>query len=423
MKVTVIGGGSTYTPELAEGLIQESLSLRLDNVTLYDIDEKRLKIVGGLVKRMVEAKGSPFNVVLTTDRREAISGADFVITQIRVGGQQARHDDTLICLAEGIIGQETTGPVGFAKALRTIPMILDICEDMDRFAPSAWLINFTNPAGIVTEAILKHTRVRAIGLCNVPLGMRIAIAKEYGVSHESVDLDYVGLNHLSWVRGVYVGGVDRTQEVLAKADKAKVNNIPELNVNSRFLQALAMSPNAYLNNFYLNDEMVEHLKSQQKTRAQIVAELETRLLEQYADANLYEKPKELEKRGGAHYSTAAISLIKDIFLNTGAKHIVNVRNNGALSELADDVVIEVNAVVNARGAQPITIGKLEPEIRGLIQHVKSYEELTVEAAVSRDYDTALLALSSHPLVHSVNKAQRLLERFIDRHNLPLKNRT
>lgn len=418
MKVTVVGGGSTYTPELIEGLIQEATSLSLQTVALYDIDEQRLQNVGNFVKRMVEAKGSPFRVILTMDRQEAVRGASFVITQIRVGGQQARHDDTLICLAEDVLGQETTGPAGFAKAMRTIPVILDLCADIEALAPGAWLINFTNPAGIVTEAVLKYTKVKAIGLCNVPIGIKMEIAGDYGVGHENVDLDYVGLNHLSWVRKIFVNGVDQTKEVIAKASK-KPNNIPELTVSPSFRHALGMSPNWYLNYFYLSDETVAHLKSQPKTRAETVAELEEKLLKQYLDPSLSEKPKELEKRGGAHYSTAAVSLIKDIHLNTGAKHIINVRNNGALPDLPDDAVIEANAVVGGNGAYPLAIGKLEPEIRGLIQQVKCYEELTVEAAVHKSYDIALLALSANPLVHSVNKAERLLDRFIERHGLPL----
>lgn len=418
MKIAIIGGGSTYTPELAEGLLQEWEGLGLQEVVLHDIDWERLQIVGGLVQRIVRAQGSPFQVQLTLDRREAISGSDFVLTQIRVGGQQARHVDTKLCLEEGVIGQETTGPAGFAKALRTIPVILEICGEMRSYAPNAFLINFTNPAGIITEAVLKHGGVKVVGLCNVPFGMQVAAARQLGVEPAEVELDYVGLNHLAWVRRVLVRGEDRTEELLLKSAE-KPANIPGLELNAEFRRSLGMLTNSYLDYYYLQTEMVEHLRAQPKTRAEVVLEVERSLLEKYQDPNLTHKPPELEQRGGAHYSTVAVSLIRDIHLNTGTRHIVNVRNQGALPELPWDAAVEVPAVVDARGAVPLAIGLLEPQIRGLLQHVQAYEELTVEAAVARSYETALLALASHPLVPSVNKARRLLERFNQEHGLGL----
>lgn len=422
MKIAVIGSGSTYTPELAEGLIAHCDEIGLKTVALMDIDRERLEIVGRLVQRMVARAGNPFEVVLTTSMKEAVSGAGFVLTQIRVGGQKARHDDTLICLEEDIIGQETTGPAGFAKALRTIPVLLDICAEMRRSSPDAWLINFTNPAGIVTEAVLKYGGVRAIGLCNSPIGTQMHIARKFGVSHEAVDLDYVGLNHLSWVRKIWVNGKDVSDQFLPHKPYVPAN-IPEMALSDEFLSALNMLPNSYLNYFYLTAENLAHLKSREKTRAQQVMEIEETLLEKYKDPNLQEKPEELSKRGGAYYSTVAVSLIRAITTNSGSRHIVNVQNNGATPDLPDDVVIEVTATVDGRGAHPLLVGKIEPEIRGLIQHVKAYEELTVEAAVHNDYDQALLALVNNPLVDSVHKAKRLLDRFIERHGLPLVSRT
>ncbi len=419
MKITIIGGGSTYSPELVEGLIEQANVLNLEELYLYDIDETRLNIVGGLVKRMVEAAGNPFKVQLSLNRQDAISGADFVLTQIRVGGQLARHVDTKICLAEDIIGQETTGPVGFAKAMRTIPVILDICKEIKEHAPNAVIINFTNPAGIITEAVMKHgDGVKVVGLCNVPYGIKVGIAEEYNVTVEDVEIDYVGLNHLSWVRKILVKGEDKTKDMILKTS-GKPANIPQVAINEDFQIALGMRTNSYLDYFYVQDEMLKYLQSQEKTRAQIVSELEASLLEQYKDPDLKVKPQELEKRGGAHYSTVAISLVRDIYKDVSATHIVNVRNDGAIMDLPFDAVIEIPAVVNSNGAKPTAIGRLAPEIRGLIQHVNAYEELTVEAAVSRDYNKALLALSTNPLVTSVNKAKRILDRFNDEHNLGL----
>ncbi|NLM41162.1 MAG: 6-phospho-beta-glucosidase [Firmicutes bacterium] len=418
MKIAVIGAGSTYTPELGEGLILEAQALGLRELYLHDINAERLKIVGGLVQRMVEAQGNPFVVKCTLDRVEAVAGASFVLTQLRVGGQAARALDTKICLEEGLIGQETTGPVGFAKAMRTIPVLLEICADLQTHAPGAFLINFTNPAGVVTEAVLKHGGVQAIGLCNIPFGLKNSVAQECGVLAEEVDLDYVGLNHLSWVRRIFVAGRDRTGELLVRI-AARPANIPGLNIDPQFAEALGMWPNSYLNYFYLQDEMIEHLQAQPRVRGEVVAELEARLLEEYKDPQLRTKPLELSKRGGAHYSTAAVSLIRDIHLNAGRKHIVNVQNQGALPDLPWDGVVEVPCVVDAQGAHPLTMGRLEPQIRGLIQHVKAYEELTVAAAVTKDYHTALLALTSHPLTRSVNKAKRILDRFNEAHQLQL----
>lgn len=418
MKITVVGAGSTYTPELVEGFLIEAQTLGLRQVCLYDISESRLEIVGGLAQRMAKAKGNPFEVILTTNRREAITGSSFVLTQIRVGGQRARHEDTLICLEEDVIGQETTGPAGFAKALRTIPAMLDICQDIRKYAPNAWVINFTNPAGIVTEALLKYGGVKVIGLCNVPIGIKMNIAKRYGVSHDEVDLDYVGLNHLSWVRRIWVRGEEKTEEVLTET-KTRMANIPDLGLDEEFLQALKMLPSSYLRYFYLSSEMLSHLQAKETTRAQEVSEIEEVLLEKYKCPELKEKPKELEKRGGAHYSLVALSLARDIHTNKGAKHIVNVANNGVIPSLPKESVVEVTAMVDARGALPIALDDLQPEIRGLVQHVNAYEGLTVEAAVKKDYGMALLALVNNPLVNSVQKAKRLLDRFNQLHDLQL----
>ncbi|NMB11677.1 MAG: 6-phospho-beta-glucosidase [Firmicutes bacterium] len=418
MKIAVIGSGSTYTPELVEGLIAHGSELGLKSLYLMDINSERLRVVGGLVGRMVAKAGNSFRVELTESRREAVAGADFVLTQLRVGGQQARHTDTILCLEENLIGQETTGPAGFAKALRTIPVMLDICKDMRELAPNAWLINFTNPSGIITEAILKYGGVRGIGLCNIPIGIQTRIAQQFQVDHEAVDLEYVGLNHLAWVRKIWVNGQDVSAQVLS-SEQYQAANIPELSLPKEFLGALGMVPNSYLRYFYLTDEMLRDLKAREKTRAQQVMEIEAALLEKYEDSHLADKPEELSKRGGAHYSTAAVSLIRSIVGNAEKHHIVNVQNNGAIVDLPPEAVIEVNASVDSRGAHPLAVGRLEPEIRGLIQHVKAYEELTVEAAVHSDYSKALLALANNPLVDSVNKAKRLLDRFIEVHKLPL----
>jgi 6-phospho-beta-glucosidase len=419
MKVCVIGAGSTYTPELVEGLLAEHQAVPLTRLTLMDVDRERLSVLGGLAERMVAAAGSPFEVECTTDLARAVDGADFVTTQIRVGGQQARHDDTSLALRHGVIGQETTGVAGFAKALRTIPVLLRVCEEMRRRAPAATLINFTNPAGIVTEALLKHGGVRSLGLCNISVGIQMATARRYGVPASQVALDYVGLNHFAWLRGVEVSGRDVSEEVLAEMLAKVPANVPAMEYGREFLEALGMVPSSYLRYFYLQHEMLEHLKSKERTRAQEVMEIDSVLLEKYRDPQLSEKPAELEKRGGAYYSTAAVSLIRSMAMNDGARHIVNVENGSSLPDLPADSAVEVPAAIDAGGARPLAMGRLETPIRGWLQLLKSYEILTVEAAVEKSYKKALLALSCNPLVPSVNKAKALLDELDQRHRLGL----
>ena len=416
MKICVIGGGSTYTPELVEGFIQNFERLPLKQLTLMDISAERLTVVGGLAERMVKVAGRPFALELTPELTSAVAGADFVITQVRVGGQQARHEDTVLALEHGVIGQETTGVVGFAKALRTIPMLLKVSQEMRAHAPGAMLINFTNPAGLVTEALLKYGGVRCIGLCNSPIGTQMALAKRYAVPASSIVLDYVGLNHFAWIRGVTIAGREVLDEVMADLLESDLSS---LGYHRDFLTALHMIPSSYLRYFYLQHETLEHLQQQPQTRAQEVMAIEATLLEKYRQPQLSEKPAELEKRGGAYYSTAAVALIRAIATNAGERHIINVRNGSALPDLPEESVVEVPAIIDASGAKPLAMGRLEPPIRGWLQLLKSYEVLAVEAAVERSYHKALLALSCHPLVPSVNKARLLIAAINDKYRLGL----
>lgn len=419
MKICVIGAGSTYTPELIEGLLANRDAIPLERLTLMDIDSKRLEILGGLAGRMVRAAGSPFQVECSTDLSSAVSGASLVSTQIRVGGQQARHEDTRLALEHGVVGQETTGVAGFAKAMRTIPILLEVCEAMRTHAPDATLINFTNPAGIITEALVKHGGVASVGLCNIPVGIQMAMSRKYEVPASQVALDYVGLNHFSWLRRVVVAGRDVTAEVLAEALAKVPANVPALEYNREFWEALGMVPSSYLRYFYLQHEMLDHLHGKSKTRAEEVMEIDATLLRKYAAPELEEKPAELEQRGGAYYSTAAVSLIRSMTTNDGQTHVLNIRNGSALPDLPEDSAVEVPAVVDSGGARPLAMGRLETPIRGWIQLLKSYEILTVEASVEKSYKKALLALSCNPLVPSVNKAKSLLDALNERHGLNL----
>jgi len=403
LNICVIGGGSTYTPELIEGFLGRESGLSVGRLTLMDVDPRRLQIVGGLARRMLDAAGSEIELRLSTDRIEALEGADYVLTQMRVGGSSARIRDERIPLKHGVVGQETTGPGGFANALRTIPVMLDVAADVRRAAPDAWWINFTNPSGLVTEAIWKHAGVEAIGLCNVPIGMRNAIAGLLDVEPPRVRLDYVGLNHLSWIRGVRLDGRDVIDDVIERAIAAGTCGpfAPEL------LRTLRMLPNVYLDYYYNTDRVVREQRSAERTRGEVVRDVERDLLRMYEDPALATKPKELEQRGGAHYSTAAVSLIRALETDAGDAQVVNTPNRGAIPDLPDDGVVEVPCVVDRHGARPIPCAPLPPAIRGLVQSVKAYEELTVRAGAEGDERAALLALAVHPLVPSFDVAKRL----------------
>jgi 6-phospho-beta-glucosidase len=374
-----------------------------------DIDEEKLAIVGGVAQRMVQRAGSSITVRLTTDRTEAIAGSAFVLTQMRIGRLQARRKDELIPRRLGYIGQETTGPGGFAKALRTIPVILDIAHQMEEHAPGATMINFTNPAGIITEAVLNHSRVNAIGLCNGPIGTRKAILGALGAEDRDVSMRYFGLNHLSFAADILHRGRDVTDAVI----EALARETDE--TGAAILRGLRMVPSGYLQYFYRTPEKVEQQRREEKCRAEEVMEIEEQLLTMYQNPNVAEKPAFLEKRGGAWYSTVATTVIASMVSNAGDVHIVNTRNNGALPDLPPQCAVEVPAVIDARGATPVVQGPLPLRVRGLVQHVKAYEQLTVQAAVTGDRETAIWALVNNPLVGSYPAAAELVDRLVEAH--------
>jgi 6-phospho-beta-glucosidase len=422
LKIAVIGGGSSYTPELIEGFIKRQDILPIRELYLVDIEKGREKLetVGALAKRMLEKANSTIDLKLTYDRREAIKDADFVITQIRVGLLEARAKDELIPLRYNCIGQETTGAGGFAKALRTIPVILDICKDIEDLAPNAMLLNFTNPAGILTEAVLKHTNVKTIGLCNIPIGTKMQIAKICETDVSNVYIEMIGINHLNWTTRILVEGIDITNEVLTKASGTSgltMKNVPDFGWDANFLTSLGALPCAYHRYFYMKEQMLnEQLDSLKTTgtRAHVVKRVEDELFELYKDPELDIKPPQLQERGGAYYSEAALDLILSIYTNKGDIQTVNVKNNGIIPCLPNDVTVEVNCVINSDGAHPIQPRvEIAPQIRGLLQLVKAYEELTVTAGVTGDYETALQALTIHPLVGSIDLAEKILKDILE----------
>lgn len=416
MKFTVIGGGSSYTPELLDGLFSRLDRIPVSEVWLMDPDGGRMDINAGFARRMAARHGNPFSVHTTENLEEAVRDARYVITQIRVGQMPARIADERLGLRHGLIGQETTGVGGFACALRTIPRILDVAAAMEAHSPSGRLLNFTNPAGIVTEAVLKHSAINTVGLCNVPIGMIMQLVKFFGGRVEDVELDYVGLNHLAWVRGFTLAGRDITDEVLDKfCEHAREEwEHPETRDNMVVaMRSLRMFCNYYLQYFYSTDTVLRTQQAKEKTRGEEVLEIEAALFRKYADPNLAEKPEELGKRGGAHYSTAAFHLVDAIENDTGSRQVVCCRNNGAIPTFDRDVAVEVSAWIGANGATAIPQHAPEPAIRGLMQQIKAYESLTVEAAVTGDRETAFQALLSHPLTPNANGCRALLDDLLE----------
>jgi 6-phospho-beta-glucosidase len=400
LKVAVVGGGSTYTPELVSGLSR----LDVDEFVLHDIDAERREVVGGLAQRMLERQGYKGAVEVTDDLDRAVDGADFVLIQIRVGGQAARLVDETAPLACGCIGQETTGAGGLAKALRTVPVVLDIAERVRERSNDAWIVDFTNPVGIVTRALLDHDH-KAIGLCNVAIGFQRRWAGELGVDPSHVVVDQVGLNHLTWVRRVLLDGIDVLPGLLSEhGDELAA----ELGLPRRLLDELGVVPSYYLHYFYAHDEVLQE-QLDGVPRAQQVAEIERELLQMYRDPNLVEKPALLEQRGGAFYSEAALGLVESLVSGNGAIHEVDVRNDGTLAGLAADDVVEVPARVTSDGAVPLTQPPLAPELLGLTQHVAAYERLALRAALSRDVVDVKKALLAHPLIGQYAIAEQLLE--------------
>ncbi len=412
LKIAVIGGGSTYTPELVQGIADRTTSLPVDELVLYDIDPDRLAIVGGLADRILRRQGWPGRLVISTDRADAIDGAAFVLVQLRVGGQAARLTDETLPHRFGCIGQETTGPGGFAKALRTVPVVLDLAEEVGRrSAPDAWIVDFTNPVGIVSQALLDAGH-RAIGLCNVAIGFQRRLATRFGVTPDRVALEHVGLNHLTWIRAVMVDGVDRLPGMLA--DDAEAAGLAE-DVDSpvELLRALGAIPSYYLHYYYATAEVLaEQLAG--GTRAEDVMAIERELLDLYRDPTLDRKPALLEERGGAFYSEAAAQLIASLHAGTGDVQVVDIRNDGAIPDLPDRAVVEIPARIDRDGAHPLPLAPLAPEMRGLVQAAKAYEELAVTAATTGDQRAALLALVANPLVPDVRAAEGLLEAILER---------
>lgn len=415
LTITVIGAGSTYTPELIEGFIVRKDRLPLGELRLMDIDERKLGVIADLAERMVKKAGLAARVVRTTDLDRALDGADYVNAQIRVGGLDARIRDEKIPLKHGLIGQETTGIGGFLKALRTVPVILDVARRMEKACPRAALINFSNPSGLVAEAVANRSSIRMLGLCNGPINMVRDLKARLPAGTRHFDYDFVGLNHLCWITAAYADGVDVLPALVAEGTTAAaLKNIEGLEYDARLMAAVPYIPISYLNYFYFRSRELEHLKAAEKTRGEVCKEIEAELLDSYRNPDLAEKPKALEKRGGSLYSEAAVSLVDAMENDEGSIHVVDVPNRGAFDFMADDDVVEAKCVVGARGATPVPVrGFSHPVVVGLMKAVKAYEKLAAKAAVEGDRAAALGALLVHPLVGDYDRAAAALDEMME----------
>lgn len=419
MKVTVIGGGSSYTPELINGFLERVDSLPLTELWLMDILPERLDIVGGFAQRMVSAKGAPFAVHLTSDLREAVRGASYVITQLRVGWMQARREDEYLGRRHGLIGQETTGVGGMAKALRTIPVVLNIARTMQTLAPGALLVNFTNPSGLITEALARYAPdLPSVGVCNVAINTKMELLKELkeqlgiDVPPERAHLNTLGLNHLSWHRGFTVNGEEMWPRVMARyLEHLKAESEPEWDV--RTIETLGMIPNYYLHYYYYTARKLAEQAKWPPSRAEEVMGIEKRLLAQYAEPERTEPPEGLMQRGGAYYSTVATQLLNAHYNDLGEVHVVNVPHRGAVTGWPEDWVLELPCAVNRAGITPLPAEPLPLACFGLLANVKAFELLTVEAAVHGDRDAAYQALLTHPLGPSADKVQAVLDDLLE----------
>ena len=416
MKLAIVGGGSTYTPELIDGFARLRATLPIDEVWLVDPSEERVSLVAGVSQRMFARAGHPGRVIATSDLVAGVSDADAVLIQLRVGGQDARRGDETWPHEVHCIGQETTGPGGLAKALRTVPVVLRVAAAVRKHAkPDAWIVDFTNPVGIVTRALLQEG-YRAVGLCNVAIGFQRRFAAMLGVDPDRVELGHVGLNHLTWERSILVDGTDRLPELLApEARHGRLGDLAgEVELRPELLSMLGVVPSYYLRYYYAHDEVL-HEQLREPPRADAVQAVERELLDLYADESVDTKPAALEQRGGAFYSEAAIELLSGLVGNTGQTRVVNVRNDGALPFLPDDHVIEVPARVGASGLDVLPIAPLDADIRGLISAVAGYERLALDAAVHGSRDAVLRAMQAHPLVLQFDRAEKLTELLIS-HN-------
>lgn len=418
LKIAIIGSGSTYTPELIEGLIHKKDALPLKELYLMDIDQRKREIVGSLCVRMIESAKLDVKVVLTDDLDQTLEGADFVLVQIRVGKLPARVLDEKIPLKYDLIGQETNGIGGFFKGMRTIPVMMNIAKRMEVLCPDAWLINFSNPSGMLAQALLNHTKVKTLGLCNVPINMIDSVKKKLNLPIANVE--YVGLNHFTWITAIEADGKDYLQDALQQGiNSDSMKNIPASGFSHELIQAVGAIPSSYLEYYYFKDSKLEHAKKVEKSRGEVCIAIEEDLLNIYQNLEVHDKPEQLGKRGGSRYSEAAINLVDSIYNDKQDVQVVNVLNNGAIDFMADDDAIEINAIIGKDGATPVPAKFKNEHIKEYMLMMKAYERHAVNAALTGDDREAMKALLINPLVFDYKKAYPCYQELKEAHKVYL----
>lgn len=418
LKICIIGAGSTYTPELIEGIINKSSTLPLKDLVLMDIEDRKLNIVGGLCKRMIEHAKLDCKVTLTKDLDLALTNADFVLAQIRVGKLPARVLDERIPLKYNLIGQETNGIGGFFKGMRTIPVIMNIVRRMEQLCPDAWLINFSNPSGMIAEAVLNNSKIKMMGLCNVPINTIEGLKKKMNLPNAYVE--YLGLNHLAWVTGIRDNGVDYLQKAIDEGlNGAVMQNIPASGFSHDLINTIGAIPTCYLEYYYYKDGKLDKAKEVEKCRGEVCMEIEEQLLEIYSNAELHVKPELLSKRGGARYSEVAINLVNSIYNDVNDIQVVNVLNNGAIPFMDDNDAVEVCARIGKNGAEVIKTNCNNEHIKEVMKMMKAYEKHAVKAALTGDESEAMKALMINPLVFDYHKAKPCFDELKEAHKMYL----
>ena len=426
-KLAVIGAGSAYTPEIIDEIIKRSDRLNITEIALADIPEgaQRAEIIKKMAERMLRRAGVGCTVTLTLNRRDALPGSDFVISQIRVGGWRARAEDERIGLTLGLIGQETTGCGGFMNAMRTVPEALAICRDIEELCPDAILLNFTNPSGIVTEAVMRYSKVNAIGLCNVPINMHADAAAALGIGRDQLECRFAGLNHLSFMTSARTGGRDVYRELVDKlrSDPTRMKNIPKVDGTDRLIPDIGLIPSPYLQYFYFEPEMFEkekrELSENGTTRGEQVENINRELFSIYAKEETDEKPQQLSQRGGSLYSFAAMDILEACLSDRQWEMTINTLNRGAISGLSDDAGVEITCLVSKDGVERIPVGELPRQVAGLVEEVKKYESLTVDAAVRGSRRLAVQALLNNPLIHGFTNAEKVIHSMETRDICPI----
>ncbi|HOD61160.1 MAG TPA: 6-phospho-beta-glucosidase [Bacilli bacterium] len=418
LKIAIVGSGSTYTPELIEGFINKKDSLPVKELFLMDIEERKLNIVGGLCERMIKAAGLSCKVVLTTDLAKALDKADFVLAQIRVGKLPARVLDERIPLKYDLIGQETNGIGGFFKGMRTIPAIMDIVHKMEELCPNAWLINFSNPSGMIAEAVLNHSKIKMMGLCNVPINMIDSLKKRLSIP--DAEVEYVGLNHLSWITSIKYKGVDYLQKAIKEGINSEaMKNIPASGFTAELIKTVGAIPSSYLEYYYFKDQKLAKAKEVEKCRAEVCMEIEEQLLDIYSNSELHVKPELLSKRGGSRYSEVAVNLVDSIYNDKNDIQVVNILNKGAIPFMNDNDAVEVCAVIGKDGAKPIKTHFQNEHIKEYMLMMKAYEKHAVTAALTGDEDEAIRALMINPLVFDYKKLYPCFQELKEAHKAHL----